>query len=455
MSDADVQIVACEDEEGSAKSSASGPQPGGQQVQMTLRRFWQPEHPAANTPAVKLTESEERRGRPISAGMKKILEEVRQVELARVESGAPSTEESQLVSSVQKSYREGGSAGGRPRLSAGAPVQRRCQEIPVAQKALMASEMDRILKEFPAEKDMLLAAKRRFNMPVNALRKIWVSKNVLTKTAKEKRLSANPSMFSASKGVKKKSAEKRYRGFRLKGAGRKVEFPAVYQSLRNWFDCSRSHGHSVLPQHLISKWEVLLNDELLNLKAELDQKSDAERAKAELLIASGQKQLDNAKKPSARKQRITRLKDFLCCKNLKPDLVTKLSPEEESVRAMLTWQSLDRLLYKAVFAPLCELEPLVCNAKEFRDNCDKLVLIFSDQIPLWVKMGAEKELFASWECQPVEQSALREALQMHHEATLADSDRGQALAKVTVLQSEAHMSGQKQKRALRESSLDR
>ena len=136
------------------------------------------------------------------------------MELARVESGAPSTEESQLVSSVQKSYREGGSAGGRPRLSAGAPVQRRCQEIPVAQKALMASEMDRILKEFPAEKDMLLAAKRRFNMPVNALRKIWVSKNVLTKTAKEKRLSANPSMFSASKGVKK--------NLRRKGIGASV-----------------------------------------------------------------------------------------------------------------------------------------------------------------------------------------------------------------------------------------
>ena len=455
MSDADVQIVACEDEEGSAKSSASGPQPGGQQVQMTLRRFWQPEHPAANTPAVKLTESEERRGRPISAGMKKILEDVRQVELARVESGAPSTEESQLVSSVEKSYREFGRAGGRPRLSAGAPVQRRCKEIPVAQKALMASEMDRILKEFPAEKDMLLAAKRRFNMPVNALKKIWVSKTVLAKTAKEKRLSANPSKFAASKGVKKTSAEKRYRGFRLKGAGRKQEFPAVYESLRNWFDSSRSHGHSVLPQHLISKWEVLLHDELLNLKAELDQKSDAERAKAELLIASGQKQLDNAKKPDARKQRIIRLKQFLCCKNLKPDLVTKLSPEEESVRAMLTWQSLDRLLYKAVFAPLCELEPLVCNAKEFRDNCDKLVLICSDQIPLWVKMGAEKELFASWEFQPVEQSALREALQMHHEATLADRDRGQALVKVTVLQSEPHMSGQRQKRALRESSLDR
>ena len=60
-------------------------------------------------------------------------------------------------------------------------------------------------------------------------------------------------------------------------------------------------------------------------------------------------------------------------------------------------------------------------------------------------MGAEKELFASWEFQPVEQSALREALQMHHEATLADRDRGQALVKVTVLQSEPHMSGQRQK----------
>lgn len=455
MSDADVQIVACEDEEVSANSSASGPQPGGQQLQMTLRRFWQPEHPAANTPAVKLTESEERRGRPISAGMKKILEEVRQVELTRVESGAPSTEESQLVSSVQKSYREFGRMGGRPRLPACAPVQRRDIEIPVAQKALMAKEMDRILTEFPAEKDMLLVARKRFNMSVTALRKIWVSKDALAKTVKEKRLSANPAKFSGSKGVKRTCAQKRYRGFRLRGAGRKQEFPAVYESLRNWFDTSRSHGHSVLSHHLISKWELLLQDELSNLRAKLGQKSAAERAKAELLLASGQKQLDNAKKPSARKQRITRLKEFLGCKNLKPDLITKLSPEEESVRAMLTWQSLDRLLWKALFGPLSELEPLVCDPQEFRDNCDKLVLICSDQIPLWVKMGSEKELFAHWEFQPVEQSTLREALQLHHEATLAGTDRGQALAKVTVLQSEDHKTGQRQKRALREDSLDR
>lgn len=145
---------------------------------------------------------------------------------------------------------------------------------------------------------------------------------------------------------------------------------------------------------------------------------------------------------------------FLDAKLLKPDLVTK---QEEQVRAQLTWQALDHMLWKAVFGPVSGLQGLVCDPEAFRNSVENLTLIFSDQIPLWIKMGSEREVYAKWESAPVPQSELRELLEKHHLASLASAERGQSSEPLCLQVSDQNSgeSGQRQKRSLKEDSLDR
>ena len=101
-----------------------------------------------------------------------------------------------------------------------------------------------------------------------------------------------------------------------------------------------------------------------------------------------------------------------------PDLKTKLSEAEEQVFAKLTYQSLDHTLHLACFAPLEDLPVRVANPLEFRQNLGGLVVVCSDQIPLWIKAGSERELYADWEHRPLPQQHLREIrLRSHHLAT--------------------------------------
>ena len=90
------------------------------------------------------------------------------------------------------------------------------------------------------------------------------------------------------------------------------------------------------------------------------------------------------------------------------------------VCAKLTYQSLDHTLWTACFSPLEQLAERVAKPSEFREHISDLVLICSDQIPLWIKSGSERELFAEWAHNPLPQEHLRERLKNHH---LSSSDQ--------------------------------
>ena len=72
-------------------------------------------------------------------------------------------------------------------------------------------------------------------------------------------------------------------------------------------------------------------------------------------------------------------------------------------------------------------------------------------------MGSEREVYAKWESAPVPQSELRELLEKHHLASLASAERGQSSEPLClqVFDQNSGESGQRQKRSLKEDSLDR
>ena len=81
----------------------------------------------------------------------------------------------------------------------------------------------------------------------------------------------------------------------------------------------------------------------------------------------------------------------------KPSRYTELNLQEEACRFKLTLQAWDRILYKAAFASQAELKTAVANPASFQELRAETVLIFSDQIPFWVKIGHTKQLVAAWE----------------------------------------------------------
>ena len=80
-----------------------------------------------------------------------------------------------------------------------------------------------------------------------------------------------------------------------------------------------------------------------------------------------------------------------------PSRASDLSPEEEDVRCELTWHNFDERLWIAGCAEQKELEDWVADAAKFIQDREDTWVVFSDQIPLWVKIGMHKTVFASWE----------------------------------------------------------
>ncbi|CAE7200793.1 unnamed protein product, partial [Symbiodinium sp. CCMP2592] len=395
-----------------AESSTSQPSSGSGK-QKRLLHFWKPEHPLAEKPP--LEKEAQPKGRPLSAAMKQILAEV-----ARESVVEQTDEEARLE--AQRRYAKKKNTG-RPKNLPGAPSKKRSAEMPLAVQARVLKQMKTEMPGSSSEQDFAASMSQKLGLDKKYVKKLWARRENVLLQQSERNFSVLPGKHLSArsgKGRAKVTARKSGQGFRLTGAGRKTEFSAVKTALRNWFEESRAYGHSVKKRHLLSQWQLLVSKELLKLKSAKSASADSfERARLDQKISEGEKQLQSAAKDSG-KNRLRQLLLDVGAKNLQPDLKTKLSESEEMVSAKLTYQSLDRTLWTACFAPLEDLATRVAKPSEFREHVSDLVVICSDQIPLWIKSGSERELFAEWEHNPLPQQHLREALKNHH---LSSSDQ--------------------------------
>ena len=98
-----------------------------------------------------------------------------------------------------------------------------------------------------------------------------------------------------------------------------------------------------------------------------------------------------------RGKKIDDLQKWTGIKFLQPQMKTELSPLEEQVRAQLTWKSMDHAMWLGMGTDSEQLKKYVSNVQTWRDNVQDTVIGFSDQIPLWIKKGSEREVYAAWE----------------------------------------------------------
>ena len=87
-------------------------------------------------------------------------------------------------------------------------------------------------------------------------------------------------------------------------------------------------------------------------------------------------------------------------KLMQPGRMSVLSMEEEEARVKATWKDFDVVLWLAAFGSEEELEKFVGSPQKFIEDRTEVVVGFSDQIPVWVKIGRKKEVFCEREVKP-------------------------------------------------------
>ena len=196
-----------------------------------------------------------------------------------------------------------------------------------------------------------------------------------------------------------------------------------------------------------------LRQHVLGLESKAEELTDPlAKGKTLALLGEGKKTLEKLENSAKYRQSLTtRLILYVGVRNLRPHLDTKLSPLEEEARCRLTWQSYDRALWTAALALVEELATKVSKPEQFLEARSNLVLFYADQVPLWIKAGLEKELFAEWERKPSSQDALRQKLQESIKQQVSD-DSGGALV---VGSNEQDASGQRQLRSRKEALSER
>jgi hypothetical protein len=99
-----------------------------------------------------------------------------------------------------------------------------------------------------------------------------------------------------------------------------------------------------------------------------------------------------------------------------------------------------------------QLKQFVSKPKDFINGRKHFVLGLSDQIPLWIKSGSEKEIFAEFEVNATKQSEIREKLK-HYAETGSLPQKADSAVIVELPSAQSH--GQKQLRSRREQQSGR
>jgi hypothetical protein len=100
--------------------------------------------------------------------------------------------------------------------------------------------------------------------------------------------------------------------------------------------------------------------------------------------------------------------------------VSVLSWEEEKARCKATWHHFDETLQLAAFGSIEELRRRVSNPESWIANRQSTVLVFSDQVPFWCKIGAGNQVYCAGEVQS--RKARKRSHDMLEQVAIEDED---------------------------------
>ena len=325
----------------------------------------------------------------------------------------------------------------------GAAKQR--NEEGAATKLEMAKQMLQMRPAFATEGDWKLSMCKLYKKPWKTLKPIVDGKKEWEKRVKDLKLGKGSTGTTAAKGTCCKGGRwlmKGGVGARATGGGRKDKFSHIKTRVKYWLEKERSLCHHVDKVDLVEEFleqcedevEECLKQESMNKKEEGEEVEDKSIVKklsfsaavngdvevtsadADLITAEDyvQQLEDVVQWRELLQDRILKLKSSekysdtfggrlirdIGAKLLQPGRMSVLSMEEEEQRVKATWKDFDVALWLAAFGAEDVLEKFVGSPQKFIEARSELIIGFSDQIPVWVKIGRKKEVFCEREVKP-------------------------------------------------------
>ena len=325
----------------------------------------------------------------------------------------------------------------------GAAKQR--NEEGAATKLEMAKQMLQMRPAFATEGDWKLSMCKLYKKPWKTLKPIVDGKKEWEKRVKDLKLGKGSTGTTAAKGTCCKGGRwlmKGGVGARATGGGRKDKFSHIKTRVKYWLEKERSLCHHVDKVDLVEEFleqcedevEECLKQESMNKNEEGEEVKDKNIVKklsfsaavngdvevtsadADLITAEDyvQQLEDVVQWRELLQDRILKLKSSekysdtfggrlirdIGAKLLQPGRMSVLSMEEEEQRVKATWKDFDVALWLAAFGAEDVLEKFVGSPQKFIEARSELIIGFSDQIPVWVKIGRKKEVFCEREVKP-------------------------------------------------------
>lgn len=206
---------------------------------------------------------------------------------------------------------------------------------------------------------------------------------------------------------------------RAPGAGRKSYLSFLYPGVKRWFEACRSLGHWLDKSDLVLEWERLGKEYVKRaglsdtLTVEDRLRKDAVSKKLGLIES----------KQRAREKFATVLMRATRCRFLKPQRVVQLSLEEEQKRAEATWKCYDMALHDVAFGTEKKRAEMFASPEQALKHSSECSLLFSDEVPFWVKIGASKQLYSETEVTRKKQHSEKPAFSQKRTRAHAESDR--------------------------------
>ena len=119
----------------------------------------------------------------------------------------------------------------------------------------------------------------------------------------------------------------------------------------------------------------------------------------------------------------SRLLENIGGKLMQPGRMSTLSMEEEEAGVKATWKEFDAALWLAAFGSEEDLVKIVANPSEFMQQREGVVIGFSDQIPVWVKIGRAKQVYCGDEVKKRKSTEDFKEMHKKKQATLKDEEQ--------------------------------
>ena len=244
-------------------------------------------------------------------------------------------------------------------------------------------------------------------------RQVWAAKVLAeasrpTATQLRNRQSCKPEQKSGRKAQGASEAHKKRQAGKRGYLGTTDWLREERQSVRAWAEFEEQCGHSLGRRDIFRQFKnfVAAKEQML-LSAQAERGLTREEEKA-LSCAQGRLTAwkDNKKKDKA----ALKLLRQISFAERKTNRLTHLEPEEETRRLHCSWQLYDYLLWLTGKGSVEDLRNFVARPELFRINWKQTALLFTDQIPVWLKVDGDKQAVSTKTLgrQRVQQAARRD-----------------------------------------------